>query len=234
MLSGTLRFVGLSRLLGLLAESRLEGQLSIAHDSQGATVSLKNGHVVGAELGAETGLIALDAIALLSPAASFTFTEGLLRPAAFNLNLEPARLIPRLQELEAASCRFAAVIPSPWSVLVRSEQIANGDLLSLERGALALWLNCDGRTMFDLAGDDGLLPTVKWTLQLAELGLLECKQEEVASPVTADANQTTLSEPSPAPTAPLAEAEAPAPEAGPSGAWARWRRPSELTPKLGT
>ena len=101
-LSGSLQAVGFRALTGFLGDLGKSGTLRISHHQWSGEVVYDRGEVVGAAMGAERGLAALDAIALALPEGEFAFVDappGSPPEGGREVSLSPPALQARLDEL---------------------------------------------------------------------------------------------------------------------------------------
>jgi hypothetical protein len=101
-LSGSLQAVGFRALTGFLGDLGKSGTLRISHHEWSGAVVYDRGDVVGAAMGAERGLAALDAIALALPAGEFAFVDappGSPPQGEREVSLSPPALQARLDAL---------------------------------------------------------------------------------------------------------------------------------------
>jgi hypothetical protein len=175
-LSGSLRVAGFRPLAGFLAGLGTRGTLRITADRWVAEVSFEPGSVTGATLGAETGLAALEGIALGMREGEFTFTvdsDGGAVPAERTLDLSTPDLLAHLDALleQWGGGPDAVRTPAAVPFVVREDQAPAGKRsgqVTLPRTALHTLLAVDGRRSVDeIAAARGLAETIK-DLQLLQ------------------------------------------------------------------
>ena len=163
-LSGTLNGIGLPPLIRFLSGLGVSGGLRITRDEWAGHLSLADGGVVAASFGSERGLGAISAIVLALPNGDFTFSAG--TPAVErNVHQAPDALAEHVERLvaehadlvaspiaPAAVPRAAAATAEPWAA----------ERVTLDRSAVRTLLALDGqRTVAELAGEGGLVPTLQ-------------------------------------------------------------------------
>lgn len=224
-LSGSLEGIGLVALLEFLTSVGTTGRLAIFEGDLHGRLELDRGALVGAVLGHEQGLPALEAIALALGGARFQLIEMNDEPER-NLALSREDLAEELEQLMRERTRIAAAIPSLASVarpaLVEDE---GPETVLLERDVLRLLVKLDGqRTVAQIAEHEGLTRTLRTLVKLVELQLAR-----VEAPPAASASSPPTMQPEAARTRPMSPRAAPPQASGerpPQPAWSRWRRPS--------
>src|SRR5919198_5728773 len=99
-LSGALEGIGLFPLLNFLSSLKAAGRLTIADADLSGTLYFTDGRVVGAQFGADSGQVALDAIGLALGSGRFNFADG-DGERATNLDLSPTELHDHLTQLQS-------------------------------------------------------------------------------------------------------------------------------------
>ena len=213
-LSGSLQAVGFRALTGFLGDLGKSGTLRISHHQWSGEVVYDRGEVVGAAMGAERGLAALDAIALALPEGEFAFVDappGSPPEGGREVSLSPPALQARLDELLGQPAAGADILLTPATVpsVVQGEGALGPALpagqVALTRGAIQTLLAVDGkRTVAEIAAGRGLAETIKDLQSLVRQGLIAVPPAPAEAP------------PAEAPPA-EAPAEAPAPGGSPGG-----------------
>jgi uncharacterized protein DUF4388 len=186
-LIGNLNGIGFAPLLQFLTELRVTGRLGLTVVSGISTgsVYLEDGSIVGASLDAEEGLVALEAVALMSNKASFMISDsaGELRR---NLDLDTAALLEHLDHLGREGDRLLSNIGSLQSV----PRLTLGDEnprepVAVSRGALRLLLDLrTQRTVLEMGHLHGLRSTLEELQELVDLRLVSVTEADPAPPVT--------------------------------------------------
>ena len=189
-LSGTLDGIGLFPLLNFLGSLKAAGRLTISDADLSGALYFTEGRVVGAQFGADSGQVALDAIGLALGSGHFDFADADgERPT--NLDLSTTELQDHLMQLQSERARIMAGIPSLEAVPVSAMEGPDEQPIALDRATLRLLLRCDGRhTVLELARESGLLATLKRLANLYELKLIKVESTRaVPEPVPAVAPQ---------------------------------------------
>jgi len=205
-LSGHLDGIGLSRLIKFLSELKSTGQLAVEEAPFTGKLYFENGRVLGAQFGTEEGPAALEAIALTLGPGRFAFSSATDESPPHNLDLEGDGVILELDRLSTQAQHYRRLMPSLSStpVPIRSTERAT-ESVTLERGAVQLLLECNGRTtVAELVRGGGMLNTLKQLSQLVEFGLVDCQPVErmrtqTPRPENGHASARTQRAPGPAP-----------------------------------
>jgi len=180
-LSGTLSGTALVALLTFLWNLRATGRLAIVIEPIMGTVFLERGRVVGAVLQSESGIDALDALALIPGFARFGFAESHGEPLR-NIAAEPSQLQEHLEHLVLDGRRLAAAVPSLTTVpRVASEDETASDPIVLPRSTLGLLLELrEQKDVLALTRSFGLREALHGLSQLVAMGLVVAAPEHVS------------------------------------------------------
>jgi len=191
-LIGNLSGIGLSRLAQFLTELEITGRLCVAIEDGATTgtVWFEGGKIVGATVDShEDGLVALEALALVSSTASFAFADSPVE-MKHNVDVEPAVLREHLSHLDQDGPRLMQSIRSLGAIpRVALADIDVRESISLSRDALRLLLDIRGdQTVLELSHRHGLRATIEHTYELVQLRLLRVGDDNsVSLPATAPA-----------------------------------------------
>ncbi len=183
-ISGDLEGIGLSQLIKFLGALNSTGELALEEAPFTGKLYFENGQVRGAQFGSEEGVAALEAIALTLGPGRFAFSSVSDEPALHNLDFEGDGVITELERLTVHAEHYRRLMPplSATPVPIRSKDRMS-EPVTLERGALQLLLDCNGRTtVAELVRNGSMLSTLKNLSQLVEFGLLECQPVERTRP----------------------------------------------------
>src|SRR5262245_25323849 len=219
-LSGSLQAVGFRDLVGFLAGLGKSGTLRISHDRWAGEVVFDRGEVVGAKLGSERGLAALDAIGLALPDGEFAFadaTPGTVPPEAHNVDLPAKSLLAHLDELLGQRAGDAVLTPATVPFVAQgaagsaAPAVPGGvGRVALTRGAIQTLLAVDGRrSVAEIAVGRGLAETIKDLQALVRQGLVGVPQGTPVIPGVAATQGAPATEAPPATEAAVAQAVAP-------------------------
>ncbi|MGH2354511.1 MAG: DUF4388 domain-containing protein [Chloroflexota bacterium] len=188
-LQGTLAGIGLPALVRFLARLPASGRLHVSNGRWTGDLWLNEGQPVAAAFGAERGLAALDALALTLPDGRFVFSAA-PPPARSDINVPPEEVLTRLDELASRQGEVAPLLAARWVVVPLDETAPEEPPLTLDRASLQalLAVSRGERTVEELARHLGLVETVQALARLRDLGLVQ-------------AEDLTLGQPAPAPTA---------------------------------
>jgi MFS family permease len=180
-LQGRMDADDLAPLLAFLARLNVSGVLRITNDPFQGTVCLEHGRVIGATFETETGVDALEAIALLMvDQGRFAFTEAVVEDQR-NLSVDPDRVLSHLGDLTQERARLSWLVPSLTAIpRVAVREPARDGSVILDSGVLRLLLLADSRrTVADLVRT---APRAAATFrQLGQLVELELAEMEPAS-----------------------------------------------------
>jgi signal peptidase I len=180
-LSGSLSSVGLAPLTQFLSTLGKTGDLLLSSGPWIGQLSLDHGRLVAAVVEDERGLPALEFIGTGIRHGDFEFSEGppTVAPTA-DLGADPLAQLARLSN--AAPATWVARVPGPTAVPRIVTSAAPEADLTLPRGAIYVLLDVDGRrTVRDLAGQHGLVRSLKALALMRELGLVDFADDEPAA-----------------------------------------------------
>ena len=174
-LRGSLKALGLERVLDFIADIQATGRLRITDHSSAGEIVLQQGRIVGATFQHERGLDALSAIALALSEADFELLPADTR-VELNIALAPDELrshlagVARERAELMAACPTLSAVPrrtdTPRSPEVSNQLVFDGDMV---RVLLAV---DDKRSISTLTGELGLHRTLRALSRLVASGLI--------------------------------------------------------------
>ncbi len=235
-LKGSLKGMGLRPLVRLLSDLGKTGCLHLAEEQWQGELHFRGGRLVGARVGSEEGVDALDALVLALPNATFTFSDG-EEPPERQLALQPDDVQAHLAAADERSGGLLQRIPSMDARLtvIEADQGQASENVQLDRTTVQTLLRVNGgRTVGEVVDGRPLVQTLRDLGRLVDLGLVRAATapavvaaREMPAPTPAPVRTPLAGPPlSPAPTPKEPVFEKPATEARPASA-------TVTCPKLG-
>jgi len=173
-LKGSLKGMGLRPLVRLLSDLGKTGCLHLAEEQWHGELHFRGGRLVGARVGSEEGVDALDALVLALPNATFTFTDG-EKPPEREFELQPDDVQAHLAAADERSGGLLQRIPSmdAWLTVIEADQGHASENVQLDRTTVQTLLRVNGgRTVVEVVDGRPLVQTLRDLGRLVDLGLV--------------------------------------------------------------
>jgi hypothetical protein len=221
-LKGSLRFIPLPAVTQFIAGVGSTGRLKITQGAWSGEIALRNGQIVGAQLGAEHGRAALEGMVLALTEAEFAFLDGVVESTEPLLSRDElagymAGLVAERERLQLAP----GALTSLPCLVDQGQNGGEASQVTIQAAALQLIPSLVyGHTLEQIALRRGLARTLRELAMLRAGGLVRLESAPPAPAASAAAAPATISAPAsaPRPVRPLRPVAAAAGPAGPAAA----------------
>jgi hypothetical protein len=199
-LRGSLKALGLERVLDFISDIQASGRLLVTDHSAAGEIVLQDGRVVGATFRRERGLDALSAIALALSQADFELLPAEAR-AEVNIALGPDELRSHLAGVARERTDLLAAFPTLSAVPRRTDAPRSPDVnnqLVFDNDMVQLLLAVDGtRSIWALTDRLGLHRTLRALSRLVASGLVALDARAADEPKPEPRADAEVREPAP-------------------------------------